>query len=155
LIHGGRHSNISQEYFVEEDSMRLSLKGNRWIRILLFISLSSLLLAVLVGFRDFKKEGVKCTLRARIVDIQTLPSGTQVLVVKELLTTAARTKSKERTIDVLVTSETISGTGDRILQFKDFRVGTLIEIQGLKVIEREDGQDNTVILAQEIRQLVG
>jgi hypothetical protein len=140
---------------VEEDSMRLSLKGNRWIRILLFISLSSLLLAVLVGFRDFKKEGVKCTLRARIVDIQTLPSGTQVLVVKELLTTAARTKSKERTIDVLVTSETISGTGDRILQFKDFRVGTLIEIQGLKVIEREDGQDNTVILAQEIRQLVG
>jgi hypothetical protein len=140
---------------VKEKPMYLYLKINKPIRILLCICLSSLLLTALVGFRDFKKEGVACTLQARIVDIQILPSGTQVLVVKELPTTTARAKDKERTIDVLVTSETISRSGDRILKFNDFRVGMLIEIQGLKVIEREDGQDNTVVLALKIRQLVG
>jgi hypothetical protein len=140
---------------MKEKPMSLYLKINKPIRILLCICLSSLLLASLVGFRDFKKEGVACTLQTRIVDIQKLPSGTQVLVVKELPTTTTRAKDQEQTIYVLVTSETISRSGDRILTFNYFRLGMLIEIEGLKVIEREDGQDNTVVLALKIRQLVG
>jgi hypothetical protein len=140
---------------VKEKTMYLYLKINKPIRILLCICISSLLLASLVGFRDFRKEGVACTLQVRIVDIQTLPDGTQVLVVKELSTTKATVKDKGQTIDVLVNSETISRSGDRFLRFNDFRVGMLLEIQGLKVIEREDGQDNTVVLALKIRQLVG
>src|SRR5208337_1020376 len=141
LIHGVSYSSVLQDYVVEEDSMRLYRKGNRWLRILLFICLLSFLFTALVGFQDFnvqdlKSKGVACTLQARIVNIPKLPSGKQVLVVKKLPTAAAET------IYVVVTSETISTSGDRILTFKEFRVGMLIEIQGLKVIEREDDQDN-------------
>ena len=136
------------------------LQINKPLRILLSFFLLSLLLTVLVGFEDFnlqefKKEGVACTLQARIVDIQTLPSGTQVLVVKALSATTTGGSNKGGAIDVLVTSQTISSSGDRTLKFSDFRFGMFIEIQGLEVIERENGIDTTVVLAKRIRQLVG
>jgi hypothetical protein len=139
---------------MKEKPMYLYIKINKPIRILLSFCLASLLLTALVGFQEFKQDGVVCKFRARIVDVQKSP-GTQFLVVKELLTTKAMAKDKEGTIDVLVTSETISRSGDRILKFNDFRVGMLIEIEGLKIIEREDGKDYTVVQAQRIRQLVG
>ena len=126
---------------------------------MLSICLLSLLVIVLTGFQDFnvreiKTNGVACTLQGRIVDMQTLQSGTQVLLVKAL-PTAVKGSNTGQTIDVLVTSQTTSRFGDRTLKFSDFRVGMLVEIQGLKVIERENGIDTTVILAQKIRQLVG
>jgi hypothetical protein len=138
--------------FFEENPMCVYLKSHKPASIFLFICISTVIVVSLMGFRDFKKEGVACTLRAHIVHIQKDP---QVLEVKELQTAAAIAKGKEQTIYVLVTSETISRSGDRILTFKDFRVGMLLEIQGLKVIEREDGRDNTVVLALKIRRSEG
>jgi hypothetical protein len=144
---------------MKEKAMRPYLKSNKSLRILLSICLLCLLLIVLAGFQDFnvreiKTNGVACTLQARIVDMQTLQSGTQVLLVKAL-PTAVKGSNTGQTIDVLVTSETTSRFGDRTLKFGDFRVGMLIEIQGLKVIERDNGIDTTVILAQRIRRLLG
>jgi hypothetical protein len=138
--------------------MRPYLKSNKSLRIMLSICLLSLLLIVLAGFEDFnfqqiKRQGVACTLQARIIGMQTLQSGTQVLLVKAVPATTARASDQGQTTDVLVTSETISRSGERILKFSDFWVGMLIEIQGLKVIERENGIDTTVILAKRIRHL--
>jgi hypothetical protein len=140
---------------MKEKAMHLYPKINKAMRTLLSICLASLLLAALMGFQDFKKEGVQCRFRARIVDIQKPPTGMQVLIVKALSPTTTGSRDKARTIDVFVTSETISRAGDRFLNFNDFRVGMLIEIQGLKAIEQEDGQDKTFVLADRITQLVG
>ena len=135
--------------------MSVYLTSKKWIRILLFICVSSLLSTALAGSQDFKKEGVACTFQARIVGIQTPPSGTKALVVQELPTTTAMAQGQGQPIYVLVTPETISRFGDRILKFNDFRRGMLLEIQGLKVIERDNGQDNTFVLALKIRRLIG
>jgi hypothetical protein len=107
-----------------------------------------------VGFQDIKKEGVACKFEARIVDIEKPPPNQKVLVVKELSATTAKAKEKAQKIYVLVTAETKIGSGDRIMKFEDLRLEMAIEIQGLKIIEKEDGQENTVVLAKKIRPLV-
>ena len=134
--------------------MRLYLNRNKMIKILFAICISSFMVMSLVGFQDIKKEGVACTLRARIFDIEKPPPDQKVLVVKELLNRVSKAKEKQQKIYVIVTSETIISSGDRILKFGDLRLEMAIEIEGLKVIDREDGQENTVILAKKIRPLV-
>lgn len=134
--------------------MNLFLKSSRSIRILLLLCIASFLLTFLVGFQDIKKEGVACKFEARIVDIEKPPPNQKVLVVKELSATTAKAKEKAQKIYVLVTAETKIGSGDSIMKFEDLRLEMAIEIQGLKIIEKEDGQENTVVLAKKIRPLV-
>lgn len=135
--------------------MRFYLRSNNWLRILLFVCFSSLVVTALTGFQDFKRDGVACRFQARIVDIHIPSPGTQILVVKELAAATATTKNKEQTIEVLVTAETISRSGDKSLKFSYFRAGMLLEIEGLKIIERENGVDYPVVQALRISQLVG
>jgi hypothetical protein len=134
-----------QEY-VEENPMNLFLKSSKWIRILLLICISSFLLTSLTGLRDIKKEGVACRFQARIFDIEKPPPDQKVLVVKEL--------EKQQKIYVIVTKETIIGSDGSNMKFEDLHLEMAIEIEGLKVIEREDGRDNTIVLAKRIRLLV-
>ena len=124
------------------------------MKILFSICISSFLLASLTGFRDIKKEGVECRFRARIVDIEKPPPDQKVLVVKQILRTQAKSQEKQQKIYVLVTGETIIGSGNSILKFEDLRLEMAIEIQGLKIIEKEDGEEDTVVLAKRIRPLV-
>ena len=126
--------------------MSLFLKSSKWIRILLFICISSFLLTSLTGLRDINKEGVACRFQARIFDIEKPPPDQKVLVVKEL--------EKQQKIYVVVTKETIIGSDGSNMKFEDLHLEMAIEIEGLKVIEREDGQDNTIVLAKRIRLLV-
>lgn len=134
--------------------MRLYLKNSKAIRIL-FILLVSFMVASLVGFRDIEKEGVACKFRARIVDIEKTPPDQKMLVVKEIRRTQAATKEKHvKKIYVLVTSDTLIGFEGSIMKFEDLRLDMGIEIQGLKVIEKQDEEENTVVLAKRIRPIV-
>ena len=134
--------------------MHLDLKDKKIMMIPLICCISAALLMSLVGFQDIKKVGVACKFQARILDIEKPPPDQKVLVVKELPNKVAKIKEKQQKIYVIVTSETIISSGDRILKFSDLRLEMAIEIEGLKVIDREDGQENTVILAKKIRPLV-
>jgi hypothetical protein len=130
--------------------MRLDLKDKKIVMIPLIFCISAAFLMFLVGFQDIKKVGVACKFQARILDIEKPPPDQKVLVVKELPSTTA----KAQKIYVLVTSETIIGSGDGKMKFGDLRLEMAIEIEGLKVIDREDGREDTVVLAKKIRPLV-
>jgi hypothetical protein len=134
--------------------MGLYLKSSKSMKIMFFICISFFLLTSLTGFRDIKKEGVECRFRARIVDIEKPPPDQKVLVVKQILRTQTKAQEKQQKIYVLVTGETIIGSGNSILKFEDLRLEMAIEIQGLKIIEKEDGEEDTVVLAKRIRPLV-
>ncbi len=108
----------------------------------------------LVGFQDIKKEGIECKFQARIVDIEKPPPDQKVLVVNELLIKKVKGKEKAQKIYVIVSSETIIGSKDSILKFSDLHLGMGIEIQGRKIIDRENGEENTVVLAKSIRPLI-
>lgn len=124
------------------------------MKIMFFICILFFLLTSLTGFRDIKKEGVECRFQARIVDIEKPPPDQKVLVVKQILRTQAKAQEKQQKIYVLVTGETIIGSGNSILKFEDLRLEMAIDIQGLKIIEKEDGEEDTVVLAKRIRPLV-
>jgi len=134
--------------------MRIYLKSSKLMRILLVICLSSFLLTSLAGFRDIKKEGVECKFKARIVDIEKPPPDQKVLVVKQIRRTQAAAQEKQRKIYVLVTSDTRIGFDGSNMKFEDLRLEMGIWIEGFKVIEKEDGEENTVVLAIRIRPLV-
>jgi len=134
--------------------MHIYLKSSKPMKILLFICLSSFVLASLVGFRDIKKEGVECKFRARIVDIEKPPPDQKVLVVKRIRRSQAATKAKQGKIYVLVTGDTLIGFADSGMTFEDLYLGMGIEIQGFKVIEKQDEEEYTVVLAKRIKPLV-
>ncbi|MCJ7663970.1 MAG: hypothetical protein MUO24_06980 [Desulfobacterales bacterium] len=138
---------------MEENPMSIYQKSSKVIRIVLLICIASFLLMSLTGFQDIKKEGVACTFQARIFDIEKPPPDQKVLVVKQIQSTQTKAKVKEQKIYVLVTSETIIGSGDN-MKFEDLRLEMAIEIQGLKITEKEDGKENIVVLANRIRILV-
>jgi len=142
-----------QEY-VEENPMSLFLKSSKWIRILLFICISSFLLTSLAGFRDIKKEGVACKFEARIVDIEKPPPDQKVLVVKKIRRTHVAIKEKQAKIYVLVTSDTQIGFEGDTMKFEDLHLEMGILIEGFRIVEKEDGKEQVVVQATRIRPLV-
>ena len=118
------------------------------------VCLAFAMLTSLVGFQDIKKEGIAYKFQARIIDIEKPPPDQKVLVVIKLPTRLIKTKEKQKKIYVIVTSETIMNSGDKILKFADLRLEMAIEIEGLKAIDREDGKETTFVLAKKIRVLI-
>lgn len=139
---------------MEENQMRIYFKHSKPIRILLFICLSSLVLTSLVGFRDIKQEGVECKFRARIVDIEKPPPDHKVLVVKQIRDSQATAKEKRENIYVLVTRDTQIGSQSSLMKFEDLQPNMSIEVRGLKVIEKQDEKEYTVVFAKSIRSII-
>jgi hypothetical protein len=116
--------------------------------------LAFVMLMFLVGFQDIKKEGIAYKFQARIIDIEKPPPDQKVLVVSKLPTKMIKTKQKQEKIYVIVTSETIMNSGEKIIKFADLRLEMAIEVEGLKAIEREDGKESTFVLAKKIKILI-
>lgn len=130
--------------------MGLLLKNSKLFNVFVFIAVSLILVISLVGFRDIKKEGAQYSLKARVVNIETPPPDKKVLVVQKTPVTKARKNTY-----VLVTDDTeFIGFDKKNMQFNDFTIGMCIEIQGLKIIEKEDGQEIIVVHALSIRPVL-
>ena len=134
--------------------MRLYLRSTKLMISFWGVCLAFAMLTSLVGFQDIKKEGIAYKFQARIIDIEKPPPDQKVLVVIKLPTRLIKTKEKQKKIYVIVTSETIMNSGDKILKFADLRLEMAIEIEGLKAIDREDGKETTFVLAKKIRVLI-
>lgn len=124
----------------------LKIKSSKLIRSLLCIVLTGVVLTSLMGFRDIKKEGVKCKFTARIVDIEKPPPDKKVLVVKQTPVTQS-----SKNIYVLVTDDTSLGFNKkRGMTFDDLNIEMCIEIEGFKIVEKKDGKDILVVQAKKI-----
>jgi hypothetical protein len=113
------------------------------------IILSSLIMISLCGFQDIEQEKVECKFQARIIDIEKPPANKKMLVVRETPVTKA---SKD--IYVFITDDTFIGFQNKTVKFDDLTRGMCIEIQGTKIIEKEDGREIVDVYAQRIRPIV-
>jgi hypothetical protein len=134
--------------------MRIYLKRNKPMKILLLICLSTFLLTSLVGFRDIKKEGVACEFQARIVDVRKSSPDNKVLLVKQIRRTRVAAKVEQEKIYVLVTGDTLIGFKGNTMKFDDLRIKMAILIEGFKVIEEEEGTEVAVVQATRIQPLL-
>ena len=134
--------------------MYLDHKKAKVVGICSSIILSSLIMISLCGFKDIDQEKVMWKFQARIIDIEKPPPDQKVLVVKQIRRTQAAKKEKQRKIYVLVTSDTIIGFEGSIMKFEDLYLDMGIEIQGLKVIEKQDGEEDTFVHAKRIRPIL-
>ena len=132
-----------------------------------FIMFFAVLMLSLVGFRDIAgeiaKQGVKYKFKASIVEKVTGKEG-QGLVVEKRPTveeTRATARSEKGTGDkgdriyVIVTGETKIGyTADgfrkKYIRFDDLKIGMSVMIEGIKSVQKADGQDIVVVLAKDI-----
>jgi len=126
-------------YRIKSKSMRISL----------FIALSSLMMISLCGFQDIKQEGTECKFEARIIDIEKPPANKRMLVVKE---TPVKLANKD--IYVFITDDTFIGFHNKTMKFNDLTIGMCIEIQGIKIIEKENDREIVDVYAQRIRPIV-
>ena len=134
--------------------MQVYLKSSKSMRIFLCILLVSFMVASLVGFRDIKEEGGVCRFRARIVDIEKPPPDQKVLVVKKIPSKQEKIKEKGQEVYVILTDETIIGFEDGNMKFDDLTIGMCIEIQGTKIIEKENDHEIVDVYAQRIWPVV-
>ncbi len=125
-------------YRMQSKSMRISL----------FIALASLIVISLCGFQDIKQEGDGCRFEARIIDIEK-PPAKRMLVVKETPVTR-----EKKDIYVFITDDTFIGFQNKTMKFDDLTIGMSIEIQGRKVIVKENDQELIDVYARRIRPIV-
>jgi len=130
------------------------LKRCNLIKKLFIITLSMVLIIFLYGLKDFKKDGIEYKFRARIVDIENPPPDKKVLVVKEIHNRKNHAKGKTEKIFVIINSETRIGSEGAIMKFKDLRLKMAVAIEGIKIVENDDGVEKKVVLAKWIRPLV-
>ena len=123
---------------------------NKTMRISFFIVLSSLMMIFLCGFQDIKQTGgAECTFQARIIEIEKPPANNKMLVVKQ---TPVRMANKD--IYVFITDDTFIGFQNKIMKFDDLTIGMCIEIQGRKVVTKENGQEMVDVYARRIKPIV-
>jgi len=134
--------------------MRLYLRSTKLMISFLGVCLAFVMLTFLMGFQDIRQEGIPYKFQARIIGVEKPPPDQKVLVVSKLPIRMIKTKEKQEKIYVIVTSETIMNSGDKILKFSDLRLEMAIEVEGLKAIDREDGKETTFVLAKKIRVLI-
>ena len=121
------------------------------MRIFVYITVASLIVISLCGFRNdiTSARGDKCKFQARIIAIETPPSGEKLLVVKKIPVKMANTE-----IYVFLTDDTIIGSIHNIMNFNDLAEDMRIEIQGRMVITQENDHELIDVYAQRIRPLV-
>jgi len=135
-----------------------SIKNN--LTKVFFIMFFSVLMLSLVGFRDIAgeiaKQGVKYKFQARIIEKVTGKEGQGLVVEKRA--TARSEKGTGDTGDriyVIVTGETkigytVDGLRKKYIRFDDLKIGWSVMIEGLKSVQKADGQDIVVVLAKDI-----
>jgi hypothetical protein len=129
--------------------MYLDHKKGNVVGICSFIILSFLIMMSLCGFQDIEHEKTACKFQARIIDIGKPPMNERMLVVRE----TPMTKASED-IYVFITDDTFIGLKNNSMKFDDLTIGMRIEIQGTKVIEKEDDHEIVDVYAQRIRPIV-
>ena len=123
---------------------------NKTMRISFFIIISFFMMISLCGFQDIKQEGgAECTFQARIIDIEKPPENKKMLVVKQ---TPVRMLNKD--IYVFITDDTFIVFKNKIMKFDDLTIGMCIEIQGRKVVTKENGQEMVDVYARRIKPVV-
>jgi hypothetical protein len=113
------------------------------------IILASLIMISLCGFQDIEQKKLACKFQARIIDIEKPPMNERMLVVRETPVTKA---SKD--IYVFITDDTSIGFQKKTMKFDDLTIGMRIEIQGTKIIEKENDHEIVDVYAQRIRPIV-
>jgi hypothetical protein len=128
--------------------MHLYHMKSKSMRISLFITLSSLMMISLCGFQDIKQGGVECKFQARIIDIEKT-ADKKMLVVKE-----TPVKMVNKDIYVFIADDTFIGFPNKTMKFDDLIIGMCIEIQGRKVIVKENDQEVIEVYARRIRPIM-
>lgn len=140
----------------------------RTLRICFYCVLSLAVLFSIVGFRDstseeIKKDGVKCTFKARIIETVTDPKGRGLVVIKkyDIKKGSRRGDKGEKTegtakrIYVLVTDKTEIGYtadgGKKIsINFNDLKIDMSVVIEGTSVLQKVDDQEIIIVWAKSI-----
>ena len=123
---------------------------NKTMRISFFIIISFFMMISLCGFQDIKHErGDECTFQARIIDIEKPPANERMLVVKQ-----TPVKMANNDIYVFITDDTFIGFQNKIMKFDDLTIGMRIEIQGRKVVTKENDQEIIDVYARRIKPIV-
>ena len=126
------------------------LMKNKTMRISFFIIISFFMMISLCGFQDIKQEGgAECKFQARIIDIEKPPANKKMLVVKQTPVKMANTD-----IYVFITDDTFIGFQNMIMKFDDLTIGMCIEIQGRKVVTKENDQEIIDVYARRIKPIV-
>ena len=126
------------------------LMKNKTMRISFFIIISFFMMISLCGFQDIKQEGgIQCTFRARIMDIEKPPANERMLVVKQ-----TPVKMANADIYVFITDDTFISFQNKIMQFDDLTIGMCIEIQGRRVVTKENDQEMVDVYARRIKPIV-
>jgi hypothetical protein len=133
-------------------------KPSKYVRISACICLSAIVVLSLIGasqdiqelLKNIRRYGTECTLRARILDKTDDKNG--LLVQKAPATTVT-----EKRIYVFVTKQTkigywVHGASPtwKALSYDDLKVEEHVLIHGLKIIEKEDGQELLYVEAKRI-----
>jgi hypothetical protein len=109
----------------------------------------SLLVIFLFGFEDITREGVSCTFKARVINVEPPPPDSKVTNVL-LVEKTPVAEAWEKRIYVLVTEDTIVGGGtEKIISLE----GTVVLIKGIKKMQKEDDQEVIVVEANSIELL--
>jgi hypothetical protein len=123
---------------------------NKTMRISFFIIISFFMMISLCGFQDIKQTGgAECKFQARIIDIEKPPANKKMLVVKQTPVKMANTD-----IYVFITDNTFIGFQNMIMKFDDLTIGMCIEIQGRKVVTKENDQEIIDVYARRIKPIV-
>jgi uncharacterized protein YlzI (FlbEa/FlbD family) len=102
----------------------------------------------LCGFQDIKQGGIECKFQARIIDIEKT-ADKKMLVVKE-----TPVKMANKDIYVFITDDTFIGFPNKTMQFEDLTIEMCIEIQGRKIIVKENDQEVIEVYARRIRPIM-
>lgn len=137
----------------EEDSMNLNSKiKNKTIRISICLTLAFFIVISLCGFRNNEKSGrnVEYTVKAQIIEIEE----SEVIDTKSLVVKQIPVKLMNNDIYVFVTDDTFIGFHNKIMEFDDLTIGMCIEIQGRKVVTKENNQEIVDVYARSIKPLM-
>ena len=144
----GNDLRISSKHCVE---IGRNIK-NKTIKISICIALASLIVISLCGFRNKSRSGrdVEYTVKAQIIEIEE----SSILETKLLIVKQIPVKLTNEDIYVYVSDDTFIGFQNKIMEFDDLTIGMCIEIQGRKVVIKENNQEMIDVYARRITPLM-
>ena len=125
---------------------------SKTIRISICTALAFLIVISLCGFRNKSRSGreVEYTVKAQIIEIEE----SSILETKSLIVKQIPVKLTNEDIYVYVTDDTFIGFQNKIMEFDELTIGMCIEIQGRKVVIKENNQEMIDVYARRIKPVV-
>lgn len=114
--------------------------------ICLFITLLSVFIVSIVGFRDIHQKEVPCSFEARILEIL---KDNRALVVEKIPVT----EGTEKQIVIVTDENTIIRDREKTIDLENLQVGMTIAIEGFEWFRGKHGQQVTIVLAQNIHMV--